>query len=74
LQANVFKRFTRADASRTRDSGGSGLGLSLAQSITQAHGGTITVSSSPGNTCFTLALSQRAWEINRGSRPAAAPA
>ncbi len=56
LQPNVFKRFTRADTSRTRDSGGSGLGLSLAQSITQAHGGAITVTSTPGNTRFTLAL------------------
>jgi len=56
LQPNVFKRFTRADASRTRDSGGSGLGLSLAQSITQAHGGAIAVHSHPGDTCFTLAL------------------
>ncbi|MGY4767081.1 sensor histidine kinase [Kribbella sp. CWNU-51] len=56
LQPNVFKRFTRADASRTRDSGGSGLGLSLAQSITEAHGGIVTVTSRPGDTCFTLAL------------------
>ncbi|WP_329482362.1 HAMP domain-containing histidine kinase [Kribbella sp. NBC_01484] len=56
LQPNVFKRFTRADTSRTRDSGGSGLGLSLAQSITEAHGGIVTVTSHPGDTCFTLAL------------------
>ena len=56
LQPNVFKRFTRADTSRTRDSGGSGLGLSLAQSITEAHGGVVTVTSRPGDTCFTLAL------------------
>ncbi|MFG1815923.1 sensor histidine kinase [Kribbella sp. NPDC049174] len=56
LQPNVFKRFTRADTSRTRDSGGAGLGLSLAQSITEAHGGAIAVTSRPGNTCFTLAL------------------
>jgi two-component system OmpR family sensor kinase len=56
LQPNVFKRFTRADTSRTRDSGGSGLGLSLAQSITEAHGGIVTVTSRPGDTCFTLAL------------------
>jgi two-component system, OmpR family, sensor kinase len=56
LQPNVFKRFTRADTSRTRDSGGSGLGLSLAQSITEAHGGIVTVKSHPGDTCFTLAL------------------
>ena len=56
LQPNVFKRFSRADTSRTRDSGGSGLGLSLAQSITEAHGGAIVVTSHPGDTCFTLSL------------------
>ncbi|MEV5963003.1 HAMP domain-containing sensor histidine kinase [Kribbella sp. NPDC051952] len=56
LQPNVFRRFTRADTSRTRDSGGAGLGLSLAQSITQAHQGTLTLTSTPGNTNFTLAL------------------
>lgn len=56
LQPNVFQRFTRADTSRTRDSGGAGLGLSLAHSITQAHQGTLTLTSTPGNTNFTLAL------------------
>jgi two-component system OmpR family sensor kinase len=56
LQPNVFKRFTRADASRTRDSGGSGLGLSLAQSITEAHGGAVSVRSRPGDTSFIVAL------------------
>jgi len=56
LQPNVFRRFTRADTSRTRDSGGSGLGLSLAQSITEAHGGAVTVASRPGSTIFRVAL------------------
>jgi two-component system OmpR family sensor kinase len=56
LQPTVFKRLTRADTSRTRDSGGSGLGLSLAQSITEAHGGAVSVRSRPGDTCFIVAL------------------
>jgi two-component system OmpR family sensor kinase len=56
LQAHVFERFTRGDASRTRDSGGAGLGLSLARAIAEAHGGRLTVESAPGNTTFTLAL------------------
>jgi two-component system, OmpR family, sensor kinase len=56
LLPNVFQRFTRADIARTRSTGGAGLGLSLAHSITQAHQGTLTLTSTPGNTTFTLTL------------------
>jgi two-component system OmpR family sensor kinase len=56
LQGSVFKRFTRGDSARTRESGGAGLGLSLAQAITAAHGGDLAVTSRPGSTCFTLTL------------------
>jgi len=52
----VFERFTRGDSSRTRASGGAGLGLSLVQAITEAHGGTARVESRPGSTTFTLLL------------------
>jgi heavy metal sensor kinase len=41
----IFERFYRADKSRSRDSGGAGLGLSLAKWITDAHGGEIFVES-----------------------------
>lgn len=37
----MFERFARGDVSRARHSGGSGLGLSIAQAICHAHGGTI---------------------------------
>ncbi|EME20979.1 two-component histidine kinase PhoR [Rhodococcus triatomae BKS 15-14] len=44
----VFERFYRADASRTRESGGSGLGLSIVAALVAAHGGTVTVDSPEG--------------------------
>jgi two-component system OmpR family sensor kinase len=46
--ARVFERFYRPDDSRTRASGGAGLGLAIAASLTAAHGGAITVDTAPG--------------------------
>ena len=45
---HVFERFYRGDPSRSRSSGGAGLGLSIAAAIVQAHGGRISVSSRQG--------------------------
>jgi two-component system OmpR family sensor kinase len=44
----VFERFYRADASRARSSGGSGLGLSIVAGLVAAHGGHVSVESNPG--------------------------
>jgi len=56
LQPNVFARFTRGDSSRSRAAGSTGLGLSIVQAVTQAHGGRVDLDSKPGSTSFRVAL------------------
>ena len=54
---HIFERFYRADPARARASGGSGLGLSLADGLVRAHGGSIMVDSTPGmGSTFTVRL------------------
>lgn len=53
----IFDRFYRVDASRNSETGGSGLGLSIAQKIVHAHGGEIEAESEIGNgTTITFSL------------------
>jgi signal transduction histidine kinase len=59
---HIFERFYRGEKSRSRASGGAGLGLTIARSIVEAHGGTIAVSSAPGagtTVRFTLPRADR---------------
>jgi two-component system sensor histidine kinase SenX3 len=56
-QDRVFERFFRTDPARSRNTGGSGLGLSIVKHVVQNHGGDIRVWSQPGNgSTFTIRL------------------
>lgn len=53
----IFERFYREDSARSRETGGSGLGLSIANYIVTAHGGSIKAShNAPKGTIFTIRL------------------
>ncbi|MFZ5871759.1 MAG: sensor histidine kinase [Actinomycetota bacterium] len=66
----VFERFYRVDAGRTRQQGGSGIGLAIARALTEVHGGSIRADSPGpgGGSSFTVTLPATAPAPPRASR------
>jgi two-component system OmpR family sensor kinase len=56
LQPDIFERFARGDSSRSRAAGSTGLGLAIVSAVVEAHGGTVGVTSRPGQTSFEVRL------------------
>jgi two-component system sensor histidine kinase SenX3 len=63
-QSRVFERFFRVDQARSRDTGGSGLGLSIVKHVCENHGGEVSVWSLPGEgSTFTMRFPDRSDQL-----------
>lgn len=80
-EGRIFERFYRADSSRNRSSGGSGLGMAIVSAIVGAHGGTTAVAPTPdGGLTVAVRLPEREYDggstapTGGGRRPRSTPA
>ncbi|MET3451140.1 ATP-binding protein [Curtobacterium sp. 1544] len=70
----LFERFARADSSRSRSAGSTGLGLAIVDAVVQAHGGSVEVTSEPGDTVFTVHLPAEQPAVAAAAAATASPA
>jgi two-component system OmpR family sensor kinase len=73
VASRVFERFTRGDPSRSRGTGGAGLGLSIVAAIVEAHGGRVTASSDGGSGAAVVVRLPVDGPATDPSRPDAPP-
>jgi signal transduction histidine kinase len=70
--AHIFERFYRVDKTRSRKLGGSGLGLPIAKTIIEAHGGSIEAKSKPGegtNMSIKLPVPEKEYLVAKDKTP-----
>ncbi|MPY61659.1 HAMP domain-containing histidine kinase [Streptomyces spongiae] len=73
-RGRIFERFYRADTSRTRATGGAGLGLSIVHSLVTAHAGHVEVDSAPGRgATFRILLPLPRTDQSTPTSPSGAP-
>ncbi|MCK4743210.1 MAG: HAMP domain-containing histidine kinase [Sulfuriflexus sp.] len=56
IKKDLFRTFSRSTVHADKNIQGTGLGLNISKKIIEKHGGSISVKSSPGHTCFTVTL------------------
>lgn len=72
FQGQVFEKFFQVDSSKTRRYEGTGIGLSIARSIVEGHGGVIELRSAPGKgSCFTARLPHALFDTNYDTKATA---